>query len=409
MFDPKTAPEWGEAQRQRPAEIFFLNPDYLRRAGRAAFLCDEVIEASVRCAARVAARKAWPPSPGTATGGCIAPSWRVGRRSGTGRNVTAELGDDAGRFYIVVLLSGTTLMQEEHRKHAIPADVVRDTLLDVTLWLDFEQRSSGEAIPGFRAGNIAWLCNHFRARLYRLGRLQFQLAPSSYPIRAFRHRESRAVLLLSEDGVRYRPDGSRGIGESETDWVARLVVRDDTVTGNPILPTGAARPTAVRLSRVEWEQVLAPGDPALHLHIPGDGPMTLASCQESFRRAMEFFPRHYPEYRFRAFLCGSWILNTWLAEVLPPEANMVQLQREVYLFPIPMRAEDTYWRIFGERFLPDDLSQLPRASRLQRALAEALESGRGMPIGGGGCLLLAEDLGRGPEVYRRQRMPIALP
>jgi hypothetical protein len=59
-----------------------------------------------------------------------------------------------------------------------------------------------------------------------LGRLQFQLGEAYYLIRAFRHRETRAVVVLSEDGVRYRADGSRAglawsVGEFETKEIRR--------------------------------------------------------------------------------------------------------------------------------------------------------------------------------------------
>jgi hypothetical protein len=56
-------------------------------------------------------------------------------------------------------------------------------------------------------------------------------------------------------------------------------------------------------------------------------------CGASFRKAMEFFPRHYPEFQYKAFCCHSWILDTWLQSALPPTANMPRLQREVYLYP----------------------------------------------------------------------------
>ncbi len=50
MFEVKTAPEWEEAQGEQPAELFFLAPDYVRRASGVALLTPEVAESCVRCA-----------------------------------------------------------------------------------------------------------------------------------------------------------------------------------------------------------------------------------------------------------------------------------------------------------------------------------------------------------------------
>ncbi len=205
------------------------------------------------------------------------------------------------------------------------------------------------------------------------------------------------MVVLSDDGVRYREDGSRGKAEQASDWVARLEITGEAVLGNPILPSGEAQRESVTLDLREWEQVLKPGDPVLHLHIPGDGPMTWEACQESFWQALEFFPKHYPDYHFRAFMCGSWILNNWFAEVLPGDSNLVRFQRGVHLFPIPMRAADTYWRVFGEYELPADLSTLPRRSSLQRAIAEALEAGRDADWRAGGVCSCPKTSGEGPR------------
>ena len=156
----------------------------------------------------------------------------------------------------------------------------------------------------------------------------------------------------------------------------------------------------VTLPAAEWEQVLAPGDPVLNLHIPGGSAMSHAACGESFQQAMAFFPKHYPDYHYRAFVCSSWILNTWLAEVLPPTSNLARFQREVYLFPTGVWLPSMYDRVFGRQELPEDPSELPRDTGLQRAIVEALESGTGPGTGGGGCFRLPEDFAWGGEVYR---------
>ncbi|MFW6156570.1 MAG: hypothetical protein ACOC7J_04565, partial [Armatimonadota bacterium] len=224
-------------------------------------------------------------------------------------------------------------------------------------------------------------------------------------IRVFRHGETGQVLALSEAGVRFRADGQRlrEGDDPEGSWEAQLAITDEAAQGNPIDPRGYALTEQIRLPLAEWEQVLAPGDPVLHLHIPGGEPMSYDRCGEAFEQALEFFPRHFPDYQFNAFMCGSWLLNTALQKLAKPSSNIVRFQREVYLFPIGLSDDSLASALFGglRRKLPEDLSEYPRETSLQRAYLDAVEAGE-YEAGGGGCFLLPEDVDWGSQVYLTQ-------
>ena len=402
-YAEEIGPEWEDSQAAMPeGEFPFLAPEFLREACRATYVPAEVAEAAARAAERIADSEV-----------LRALTWHFHHvlyhsRTAHWNSICrwpatpAAMGGEAGRFYLVVLLSGFRVMQEEHRKHAIPPEVVRDTVLDLKAWLEMEREKDRADLPSLKPVNVAWLMNHLRGGLYRLGRLQFQFAACQYRIRVFRHRETKVVLALAEDGVAYRADGQVDRhGDAAGGWTARLAVDEHGAVGCPILPTGRAVQKEVTLPAAEWEQVLTHGDPVFNIHIPGGGPMSHAACGKSFRQAMAFFPEHYPDYSYRAFVCSSWILNTWLAEALPPTSNLARFQREVYLFPTGVWLPSMYSRVFGLEEMPEDPSQLPRDTGLRRAIVEALESGRGVGAGGGGCFLFSEDFAWGGEVYRR--------
>ncbi len=395
---------WEESQRALPGgDLAFLDPDFVRAACRATRVPEDVAEEAARVAVRIAAEEP-----------LRALAWhfqyvihQLGRADwdwvGKWPVLTATLGNDAGLFNLVVLLAGAPEMERIHRAHAIPEDIIRATLSDFQLWLGPEQNRTGRPYAGLTPVNVAWLSNHVRGNLYRLGRLQFQFATFQGKLRVYRHAASGAVLAISAEGVSYRADGQIAQRE-EAAWTSSLAVSDDAVTGSPILPTGRAVAEQVTLSLSEWRPALLPGDPVLNLHIPSGSPMSHQACGESFRTALAFFPRHYPDYHFAAFHCGSWILNTWLEEVLPPTSNLVRFQREVYLYPIPLWPPTMIDRAFGK--LPEDLRQAPRDTQLRRALLEVLEAGRELPVGGGACFLFPEDFRWGEEVYRRQALPL---
>lgn len=398
--------EWECSQRAMPqGELPFLADEHTAWACQEAYLPKEIAQVATPFGRRIASCSAlsalaWH------FHHCLVLSTSYSREDMfRWPSLEGALQDDAGTFYLLVLLSGLPHMQAIHRAHAVPADVVRDTVLDVKLWLEVQRRQHPHSPWGLTPYNVGWLANHIRGEIYRLVRLQFQFATFGYPLRAFRHLGARTVVAIAEKGVRFQANGGRDASQPDEPgaWTSRLVATDEAIIANPILPTGRALAQEVRLLASEWEQVLAPGQPALNLHIPAGGPLDHRLCGESFQRAMEFFPRHFPERPFDVFCCGSWLLNAQIEQFLPASSNIVRFQREFYLFPIPLDSRYLLSRVFGE--VPDNIAVAPRKTGFQRALAEFLHGGGRLQPSGGGCFLLPEDLDWGAQVYRRQDFP----
>lgn len=401
------APGWEHIMARLPQTIPFLEPDYVRWACEQAYLSPEVIGAALAAAGRVAAS----PALRALAWYCHCRLFAPGEVRPNPREwplLTQALGADAGLFNLLLLLSGTPAMQEVHRARGIPANVVRDTVLDLKLHLETDDYRLEHGRWGFGPGTLGWLLLHWWGQLYRLGRLQFVPSEFRSPLRAYRHKETGAVVALSEPGLTYRSDGQRdgsaGVYDPEGRWTATLEVREGEVIGYPISPWGYALREPVSLPEREWTLALAPGYPVLDIHIPAGEPMDFDRCGDSIRQALGFFPRHFPDKPFVGFACHSWILDSQFPDLLPPSSNLVRFQREVYLFPIP-RGGGLIRRVFGYGFeerdgtvSPEDLARLPRRTTMQRAFAAHLEAGG--RFRGGGCFLLKEDTNWGSACYR---------
>ena len=115
-------------------------------------------------------------------------------------------------------------------------------------------------------------------------------------------------------------------------------------------------------------------------------------------RALEFFPRYFPERPFVGFACGSWILNPELDWIFAHDNNMVLWQKELYLFPIPSPQRTGLFFVFGTDNV--DPATSPRDTSLRRALLDHVAQG-GRLIAEG-MFSLAEDSGEyGTQFYRR--------
>lgn len=299
-------------------------------------------------------------------------------------------------FYAYVMLSGVPAVRDEHRRRGVPEAVTRATLADLGLWMADYRRTRGAW--GF--DNLSWLHVHFASRLFALGRLQFMLDRYTAGFRAFRSRRTGQVLFLAGDGMRIRPDGQLDGTDDVFDpasRVARLAENGRQIRGTPVRASGSAESGERTLDAAEWAPVLGPGDPVLSIHIPASGPLDFAACGRSVAEAVPFFARHFPEHAYRAFTCGSWLMDPQFEGRLPDASNIVRFLREFYLLPMggSMQGE-TFRRVFGRADIP--LAEAPRATALQRAVAAHVESGGRWRCGIG--VLFREELPWGRQAYR---------
>ena len=402
-------PGWETSARSLPeGEIAFLTESFLRQAVIPFAADPDGVRAAVSMGRRVAGDPALRALAWHYHCVVYGPKPAEWGRMSKWPALEQALGEEAGLFDTVVFLSGVPKMHEVHRARQVPEEIIRATLGDVSIGLHSHRHRFG-----MRPDNVGWFSYFARGELYRLGRLQFQLDWFVPHVRACRHRETRAVLALAEAGCRFRADGQLAPTKDEPDhWHATLEVTDTRITGCPILPQGLAIRTPVTLSSSEWELAASPTDRALAVHIPGNGPggerMDVDACGDSFRRALEFFPRHYSDFGLVGFCCESWLLDSWLEQALPPTSNIVRFQREVYLFPGELDRQEVVRTAFGGQ-VPADLSQASRETSLQRAILTVLEKGEEVPLAAGGCFLLSEDVARwGTQFYRTQALPVVV-
>jgi len=125
----------------------------------------------------------------------------------------------------------------------------------------------------------------------------------------------------------------------------------------------------------------------LTIHIPSGDPLTTDSCESSFRQALDFFERHFPDEPVAAFVCHSWLLDPQLGEYLPADSNIMRFQRRFELGPLNPSAvhdfcdTDVLEYVFGKAIdeskrADDLLDSLPQDTTMRRAFTTHLRSGR---------------------------------
>jgi hypothetical protein len=315
--------------------------------------------------------------------------------------VQARLGERASLFYLLAYMAALPSVEARYRQLGIGMDIFDDTMKDFLNYLgDFYD------LRGYWGyAEFAWIWRHLTCELFRLGRLQYVLAPFHSGVTAFRRKRSTGgwpqkpaqglslgadgdladldIVLLADPNQPLRADGyafgaGQRLGQNEAlPAQAWKPVYEESAAGwrgHLVTPYGCVRSQAVFLPRLEWDLVLQEGDTVLDLHIPRKDPLTTETCSDSYRQALEFFPRIFPERPWKALYCHTWFFTPQLQSFLSPESSIVKFQREFYLYPFPGSVGFLWSFVFGVKY--PDPATAPRDTSLRRAVLDWIGQGK---------------------------------
>ena len=141
-----------------------------------------------------------------------------------------------------------------------------------------------------------------------------------------------------------------------------------------------------RLGRLEFEMRTCPrssekhgvqvGDNVIGVHIPNNGgPFTPEACNEAYLISEEFFAKYFPEYKYKCYVCSSWLLDKTLKQFLSPDSNIVKFMDS---FDIDEKATEAYSSLiflFGRGTEIKDLKDITPTTSLQKKVIEHLLGG----------------------------------
>lgn len=128
------------------------------------------------------------------------------------------------------------------------------------------------------------------------------------------------------------------------------------------------------------------------VHIPATGPLDPEAVDASLDEATDFFTEHFADLAAESpagapdfgheFRCSSWLVNAALPELVGAESNLARFSDRWRIRSTAPGANDAAFFVFHAR-PPYDPRTFERRTRLQRAVADALISGRGWDLGHG--------------------------
>ena len=256
------------------------------------------------------------------------------------------------------------------KQRELPPNIAHYILNIPEAGVDFYRVRHG-GVDGFNL--IDWFQLAVEAQLFRINRLEIQIC-AGFRGRARVFENDRGERIALADGLDLHRSGfALGAKHYEDEagaWRAEIDENDTHWRGNPFDECGFVKHEAIELSKAEWRLILAPDDPVVSLHIPGDNsPFTPEVVDATIAEARAVLAKHFPDVTYKAFVCCSWLLDPQLVDLLGERSNISSFCRRFAPLTRKSAGRDVFSFIFH---CPDtanvDISALPENTRLERAL-----------------------------------------
>ncbi len=168
----------------------------------------------------------------------------------------------------------------KYAERKIPDIILQDTLGDIQVWIDTFYDRSAKRVRGF--AQMGWIREHLRLRLFKLGRLHFQIGSMHESIAFLRNNVSgEKVVIRSEDRADY--------------------------------------------PETEWTDIVKIGEPVINIHIPAGEKLDPVQCKQAIETAPQFFKKFYADQPIscaKALVTSTWLLAEEFQTLLPESSNI---------------------------------------------------------------------------------------
>ena len=291
----------------------------------------------------------------------------------------AKIGESPLAYNMIpglVLCRSIPSFYEYMKSKKVPDDVIFASLkIPEDSVSTYMRKHNGEA--GF--GSFDWYQLFYDRRLYRIDGLTMEF-PARFPgiAKALQNKNGEIIALatnvsLHRDGF---PLGSKYHEDEEGSFVASCVETEDAYIGHIYDDRGFVSKEKKTFNKTEWSTLFSGGSGMVSIHIPNGAKFDHETVGQTIERTKEIIKTCFPEFDYKVFFCGSWLLDPNLDTILPEGSNIVRFCKRFK----PLAIRDSGDCVFGFVFnMPSsnvDVSTLPENTSLQRALKKYYLDGK---------------------------------
>lgn len=280
------------------------------------------------------------------------------------------------------LIGMLPLIKDFYNKNDIPETILVDTLSDLGVWIQEYYKNNNK----WGLDQFSWLSNSFTGKIFKIGRLQYEISDISLPAHIWKNKNTDDVVVFSEKDYLYDEYGYITTDDNKKCFVSAYNIFDKTISGYPIIK-GKALKTIKNISKDDHIEVYTPSSKAINLHIQAGNPLLQEECVKSIKQANKFFRDYFPQIDYSAYICESWLLGPCLYEILPESSNIYKFLELFNLIPDPHSSNGFWGRIFNRDY-SEDIDNAPCKNSLQKGMIKLIKDGT--PVLNGGGVILSE-------------------
>lgn len=239
----------------------------------------------------------------------------------------------------------------------------------------FKKRNNGN--PGYSL--LWWYQLAIDCDLFRLGRLEIQLHHKfGGRCQVFEGPAGQQIALAHDMNIHRsgRTLGSLYCEDKEGAFLSAVVETADSYVGYPLDDAGLVSNIAITLPKSDWKRILSRGDEVISLHIPAGGGLTEEAVDDAIAQAREFVATYFPDYKYKAFDCHSWLLDPQLIQLTGEHTNISKFCKRFRPITHHSKGEAVYNFVFMKSDMNFRVEDLPENSSLERALKKHFLSGK---------------------------------
>lgn len=185
----------------------------------------------------------------------------------------------------------------------------------------YKMRNEGRA----GAMSFTWYQLAVDAKLYETTRLQIEV-DGRFTSKAivFENEDGKTIALACGCAVHRSGNilGSAGYTDGEGSFDATIEETDTAYVGHAYGRYGRVSSQKCVLDKKSWKKIIEPGDAVVGIHIPPGGGMTDELISRSFEETKELMAKYFPDFDYKAFVCGSWLMDDQLRDILGEDKNI---------------------------------------------------------------------------------------
>lgn len=268
----------------------------------------------------------------------------------------------------LALCKATESFYADMVQRGLPEDVIMASLrLPEDSVEAYRRRHGGEV--GF--ASFSWYQLYYDHRILRIGALTMEF-PAPFPSIAHVIENDRGETVALATNVALHRDGfplgAKNFEDPDGSFRATLEETDEAFIGNTYDERGYVLREKQVFKKSEWRTVFGGGDGMISIHIPHGARFDAQTVDESINRTQRILKECYPEYDYKTFFCGSWLLDPQLCDILKPESNIVGFCKRFKPLAIADAGTCVFSFVFGKPNMDFEIADLPETTSLERAI-----------------------------------------